>query len=71
MISKVGIFLGPWKSNLVFFCLYGTMHYREEIILSNLDVFFLCGECAIDLHNPKPLNLYIQVCEGNLTKWLT
>ena len=26
------------------------------------------GECAIDLHDPKPLNLNTQVCEGNLTK---
>ena len=29
------------------------------------------GECAIDLHDPKPLNLDTQVCEGNLTKSLT
>ena len=28
------------------------------------------GECAIDFHDPKPLNLDTQVCEGNLTKWI-
>ena len=52
-------------------CLALVLHMRLRDFPRKFVVLHVCGECAIDLHDPKPFNLDTQVCEGNLTKSLT